>query len=177
VEEDVIQIRPKSVAQLQEHYDYLQQIARHTNQSTGNNETENARRQMSRTLYHSRQAAEGQVKTIPVTPIVYPNVVPGTSQFVPIGAAMMQPRILADALSMAQARATFNISAAPWIMLQPQLERIGPPSPKRARVQRNWRKLCRFVDGQSRLTTESLEDIRTMISVYFPFAASAIDAK
>jgi hypothetical protein len=155
----------------------LQQIARQTNQSTGNDETENARRQMSRILDHSRQAAEGQVTTIPVTPIVYPNVVPGTSQFVPIGAAMMQPQIFVDALSMVQARATFNINAAPWIMLQPQLQHNSPPSPKRARVQRNWRKLCRFVDGQSRITTDSLEDIRTMITVYFPFAASATDAK
>jgi hypothetical protein len=144
VEDDVIQIRQKSVTQLQEHYDYLQQIARQANQSTGDDETENARRQMSRTLYHSRQAAEGRVTTIPATPIVYPTVVPGTSQFVPIGAAMMQPQIFADTLSMAQARAAFNINAAPWIMLQPQLQHIGPPSPKRARVQRNWRKLCRF---------------------------------
>ena len=144
VEDDVIQIRPKSVTQLQEHYDYLQQIVRQANQSTGNDETENARRQMCRTLYHSRQAAEGRVTTIPATPIVYPTVVPGTSQFVPIGAAMMQPQIFAGALSMAQARATFNINAAPWTMLQSQPQHIGPSSPKRARVQRNWRKLCRF---------------------------------
>ena len=144
VEEDVIQIRPKSVTQLQEHYDYLQQVARQANESTGNDETENARRQMSRTLYHSRQAAEGRVTTIPATPIVYPNVVPGTSQFVPIGAAMMQPQIFADALSMAHARATFNSSAAPWIMLKPQLQHNGPPSPKRARVHRNSRKVCRI---------------------------------
>jgi hypothetical protein len=143
VEDDVIQIRPKSVTQLQQHYDFLQQIARQADQSTCNDETENARRQMCRTLYHSRQAAEGRVTTIPAAPIVYPTVVPGTSQFVPIGAAMMQPQIFADALSMAQARATFNTTAAPWIMLQPQLQHIGPPSPKRARVQRNWRSLCR----------------------------------
>jgi hypothetical protein len=75
--------------------------------------------------------------------MVYPAVVHGTSQFVPIGAALMQQQIYGDSLSMAQARAAFAINAAPWIMLQPKPQQhIGPPSPKRARVQHNWRTLC-----------------------------------
>jgi hypothetical protein len=110
--------------------------------------------------------------TIPATPKVYPNVVPGTSQFVPIGAAMMQPQIFADALNMAQARATFNINAAPWIMLQPQLQHNGPPSPKRARVQRNWRKMCRFCGWAK-------QDHNRVAGRYkdLSFVASATDAK
>jgi hypothetical protein len=148
-DEAVILIRPKSVPNLQAHYDFLQEISRQAVQATENNETENARRQMCRTLNQSRRAVEGRIAIMPATPLVYPAVEPGTFQFVPIGAAMMQPQIFAPALSMIQAatattRAAATGNAAPWVMLQqpPPQQHIGPPSPKRARTRCDWRNLC-----------------------------------
>jgi len=144
-DEEIVLIRPKSIAQLQAHYDLLQEVSRRAVQPTDNNDAELARRRMCRTLRNSRQAMEGQIATVPATPVIYPSVVPGTMQCVPIGAALMQPQIFAAALTMLQASMATTVAgnAAPWQMLTATQPQSNPPPPaKRQRLGGDWRTLC-----------------------------------
>jgi len=141
-DESVIIIRPKSVIQLQEHFDYLESIARQTLQPT-DDETDTVRRAMNRTMAESRRSIP-PVSTALATPVQYPAATPTAGHWVPVGAAMMQPNIFAPA-SLVQRQIAQIGNVAPW-SLRVQQPFMAPPPLKRLRY--DWRRVCRACGWQ-----------------------------
>jgi len=133
--ETVVLVRPKSIAQLQAFYDYLQSKRLEAAQPTDES-TENVRRTTHRTLLESRVAMNGRVSTAAAFPLQYPMAGPGHT--VPLGVAVLQPQLFHASLAEASNGCAAN--AAPWQMRiqQPRLEGTG-----RKRQKTDGRNTCK----------------------------------
>jgi len=100
-DDDIVLIRPKSVAQLQQHYDYLQEVSRIAAQPETDATVALERQRMNQTLRESRAAVNGLVTTTAARPVQYPTAVAALGHTVPLGLALMQPSIFGAALGLA----------------------------------------------------------------------------
>ena len=131
-DESIVLLRPKSVAQLQDHFDFLQTLERDAHHVT---ETEEAnRRGLFSQLKRARIDATGQAKSVACAPITYPTATVGARMIVPFGAPTVHPQLFSHAFTQQQSTA----NQAPFFMNPPQ---PFVPPPRAPLV--NYRIMCR----------------------------------